>query len=333
MENKKPDICAALACEQPKNAVPIWELEFHLWNCFSPKRVILGTEFLTLSSGDQEKTLHENAEIMFAVSRELQFSALTIPGGYWEIAPGVPAYYWLPDEARIEQTKILKRVVSDNLMLMAVTGGVLAIPEANDYISFSTKLLEAPEEIDDLAQRCWFQGIEQGKKFSDLGVEGLITASDIAENRGPYFNPEQLRRFIFPYLHKWALEVKSLGVFPILHTDGNVESCLDEIAQSGISALQAIDPVAGMDIIRVKNRIGDKVCLCGNVDCGLFLNGTPEQIYKTTTDVLQACKTGGGFVLGASNVIQPQAPKENVLAMIEAWRHYGSYKPVTDKRL
>ena len=330
MENKKPDIVAALRCEQPQKAVPLWELEFHLWNSFSKKRVILGTEFVKLTPAEQDKALHRNAEIMFSVSRELFFSALTVPGGYWEISPGVPAYYWLPDEARIKQTKILKHIFSDHVMLIAVSGATIGIPNSDDYIDFSLKLLEKPEQIDLLAQNALREGIEGAKKFRDLGVEGLITATDIAENRGPYFSPEHMRRFILPYLQEWARQVKSLGAFPILHTDGNLESCLEDLAQTGISALQAIDPVAGMDIKKVKQQIGDRVCLCGNVDCGLFLQGTPEQVYEATAGLIKACKPGGGFVLGASNVIQSQAPNENILAMIEAWKNFGSYESATD---
>jgi len=325
MKSKKSDIIAALECKQPQKAVPIWELEFHLWTRFAHEQVILSNEFLMLTAREKERALSNNAEIMLTVAEELHFSALTIPGGYWEIAPGVPAYYWLPDDARVKQAKIFKQMCSDNIMLMAITGGVLAIPDSTDYMEFSLKLLQAPEEIDILARNCYNTGIEQAKKFRDLGVEGLITASDIAENRGLYFTPDQMERFILPYLRQWAKVVKKMDAYPILHTDGNIKSCLDHLADSGIRAIQAIDPVAGMDITKVKNRIGDRVCLCGNVDCGLFLNGTPEQVYQATTAVLQACKAGGGFVLGASNVIQPQAPGENYLAMIKAWKHDGQY--------
>ena len=35
-----------------------------------------------------EKALAQNAEIMAAVSEQLDFSAVTIPPGYWESAPG-----------------------------------------------------------------------------------------------------------------------------------------------------------------------------------------------------------------------------------------------------
>ena len=35
--------------------------------------------------------------------------------------------------------------------------------------------------------------------------------------------------------------------------------------------------------------------------------------------------TEGGFVLGASNAVQLEVPKENYLAMIQAWEEHGHY--------
>jgi hypothetical protein len=37
--------------------------------------------------------LHENADIIASVSRALGFAAVTMPNGFWEVAPGEPAYY------------------------------------------------------------------------------------------------------------------------------------------------------------------------------------------------------------------------------------------------
>jgi uroporphyrinogen decarboxylase len=136
-------------------------------------------------------------------------------------------------------------------------------------------------------------------------------------------------RFILPYLRRWAAAVKEMGLYTILHTDGDVSACLEELAESGLDALQAIDPVAGMDMLQVKAQVGDRLCLCGNVDCGLLVMGTPEDVYAATRDLLVACKAGGGLVLGASNAVQPEVPIANYWAMIEAWRDYGEYAEVS----
>ncbi|MBI4023822.1 MAG: hypothetical protein HY360_02510 [Verrucomicrobia bacterium] len=70
----------------------------------------------------------------------------------------------------------------------------------------------------------------------------------------------------------------------------------------------------------IKARVGDRLCLCGNVDCGLLLTGTPSQIHAVTAELLAMCKTGGGLVLGASNAVQPVAP--NVFASESHGTHF-----------
>jgi uroporphyrinogen decarboxylase len=80
-----------------------------------------------------------------------------------------------------------------------------------------------------------------------------------------------------------------------------------------------------MDIRQVKEAVRGRLCLCGNVDCGLLVKGTPEQIYVETRSLLLDCKSDGGLVLGASNAVQRAVPMENYRAMIDAWQDFGEY--------
>ena len=322
--SRKQDMVDALLGRQPAQAVPVWELEFHLWDQASGGHVVLGEEFAALSPAEQERALYANAEIMLSVSEDLCFAALTVPGGYWEIAPGQPAYYWLPGEARVRQVKILRQLAGD-LILVAGTGGVMSMPGATEYVAFCYQLFDAPEAIDERAQATLERGLQSARQFRDLGVEAMFTASDIADNRGLFFNPTQMERFILPYLRRWAEGVREMGGYAILHTDGDVTTCLDAFAESGLHALQAIDPVAGMDIRAAKARVGGRLCLCGNVDCGLLVSGTPQEVVDQTRNLLIDCREGGGLVLGASNAVQVEASIANYRAMIDAWRAYGQY--------
>jgi uroporphyrinogen decarboxylase len=79
-----------------------------------------------------------------------------------------------------------------------------------------------------------------------------------------------------------------------------------------------------MDIIRTKAQVAGRLCLCGNVDCGMLLTRTPEEVFEATKELLLTCKPGGGLVLGASNAVQPDVPAANYRAMIEAWKQYGA---------
>jgi uroporphyrinogen decarboxylase len=158
-----------------------------------------------------------------------------------------------------------------------------------------------------------------------FSVEAVYVAADMADNHGPFFNPKQMARYILPYIRKMAEKLKEMGMYVMLHTDGDLTPVLSDLADTGIHALQAIDPVAGMDIKKVKAEVGDRICLCGNVDTGLLVTGPPEEIYESTRDILQGCKEGGGLVLGTSNAAVLETPMSNYNEMIRAWSDYGQY--------
>ncbi|MGD1007851.1 MAG: hypothetical protein ABR980_11555 [Ignavibacteriaceae bacterium] len=87
--NPKEDFKYALECKPPHNSIPLWELEFHLWEKFSGKDFYVGEEFLKLNTAEKDLAVNRNAEIIALVSEKLHFSAITIPGSYGEIAPGI----------------------------------------------------------------------------------------------------------------------------------------------------------------------------------------------------------------------------------------------------
>jgi uroporphyrinogen decarboxylase len=316
---------AALEKRQPAGAVPVWEIEFQAWDAVSGRHIVLGEEFASLGPAAQERALAENAEILLLVCEEMHFAALSPPGGYWEIAPGVPSYYWLPPEARLREIEILRRLAPPDLLLVANTGGVMAMPGAENYVSFAYLLYDAPAEVDALAERSLQGGLQAARRFRDLGMDIAVTASDVADNHGPYMQPKLMERFVWPYLRRFAAGVKAMGLYSVIHSDGNLTSCLEAIATSGVDALQAVDPTAGMDMREARQIAAGRLCLCGNINCGLLVTGTPEEVYMATQELLLTCKTGGGLVLGSSNAVQPEVPAENYRAMIAAWQDHGRY--------
>ena len=141
-----------------------------------------------------------------------------------------------------------------------------------------------------------------------------------------FFSPAQLERFWLPYLHKWATAVRDMGLYTILHSDGDLTKVLDLLAASPLQALQAIDPIAGMDLAETKREVGDRLCLCGNVDCGVLHFGPVEKIRDLTRRTLEVGKPGGRYVLGASNAVFQEMAVEHYDAMMGAWQERGDYE-------
>ena len=87
---------------------------------------------------ERRRAIQANADIIAGVTRELGFSMVTVPGAYWEIAPGEPAYYWVPEDVRIAQVQALRKAVGEDILLVSSSGGVMAMPGAADIWTFRT---------------------------------------------------------------------------------------------------------------------------------------------------------------------------------------------------
>ena len=252
------------------------------------------------------------------MARQFHYAAVTCPNSYWNQAPGQLAYWVLPGEARFRQAEILKKLAGDQLFLVAITGGIITARYTEE---FCLQMVEEPEIIDRWTQDILAGALNSAKRFRDVGVDAAVSPSDMADNSGPFFRPEQMERWVYPNLARWSEAVRQLGLFSILHTDGNISSYLGQLAASGIDAIQAIDPVAGMNMAEAQRLAGGKVCLCGNIDCGRLLMGTPEEVFAATKKLLVAGQDRP-FVLGASNAVQREVPLANYRAMIAAWEQF-----------
>jgi len=164
------------------------------------------------------------------------------------------------------------------------------------------------------------------ERAAEAGADVLLTGDDYANKSGPLMSPDQFREFVLPGLTRAVQTSHRLGVPFIKHTDGNLWRIMDSIVGSGIDGLDPLEPVAGMDIGRVKREYGSRICLVGNVDCSYLLSfGTPDQVVEAVKETIAKGSPGGGHILASSNSIHPGVSPQNYLAMIKAARKYGRY--------
>lgn len=156
-------------------------------------------------------------------------------------------------------------------------------------------------------------------------VGALWISDDLAYTSGPMINPRYYRSWLFP----WYRQMKAIAAqhdLPfILHSDGLLWPIMNDLLDIGFNAIQPIEPKV-MDIAQTKQRIGDRVCLIGNVGLDYPLaRGTPDEVDRAVKELVHVAAPGGGFCLGSSNTVTNYVPFENFVAMIEACRKYGTY--------
>jgi uroporphyrinogen decarboxylase len=159
------------------------------------------------------------------------------------------------------------------------------------------------------------------------GAEVIILGDDYAGNHGPMMSPAVFRTFLLPRLRKMIDMIHEEGAFCIKHSDGNLYSLLDMIISAGPDGLNPIEPVAGMELRRVKQLVGDRVCLVGNIDCAHLLpHGTVEQVREAVRTAIADAAAGGGYMLSSSNSIHSSCNAANFVAMVRAAHEFGRYE-------
>jgi uroporphyrinogen decarboxylase len=170
----------------------------------------------------------------------------------------------------------------------------------------------------------FFIGLE--KMAIEMGADIILDGEDYAGTASLWMSEDLLKEFVLPGLRRAIKVAKDAGVVFVKHCDGNINSILELLVEQGIDCLNPMEPAAGMDIGEVKQRIGKKVALWGNVDCSDLLTfRKPEDVRKATRECIRQAAPGGGYILSSSNVIHSAVPPENFLAMVEAGREFGCY--------
>jgi uroporphyrinogen decarboxylase len=155
------------------------------------------------------------------------------------------------------------------------------------------------------------------QKAADLGAEVLVLGDDSGHGGGPMISPKMWRELIFPYHRKI---VDALNVPVIWHSDGNVESLLSMAIEAGFVGFHGLDPMAGMDLGKIKQKFGQELVLIGNVDIRVLFSSDLEPVRKEVDRCIHQGATGGGYMLASCNSINEGM---NPAAVAEMFRYEG----------
>lgn len=193
------------------------------------------------------------------------------------------------------------------------------------FETFSFALVENPELVRLMHEKIGnivYSLLERMVTFDNIG--GLFYSDDIAYYSGLMCAPAVFREYLFPWMRKIADLCKANDIPFIYHTDGNIWEVMDDLIELGVNALQPIEPKA-LDIRKVKQSYGDKLCLIGNIDVDILSRGTPQQIRDIIRGLIRDVGVGGGYCVGSGNTVPNYVPVENFRAMIEATIEFGWY--------
>jgi uroporphyrinogen decarboxylase len=186
-------------------------------------------------------------------------------------------------------------------------------------------IYENPEFVKDLMEPLLEPLINYSQALVEAGAD-MIRVIDPAAS-ALLISRRHFEEFIYPSTKKLHQAIKKTGAKIMYHACGKWHDRLDLISDFDADIIwEGIDPLPS-----VKEAIGKKVCIMGNVKCTETLfDGTPEMVREESTGLIESCGRDGGFILAADCNVPRDTPDENFRAMVETARQH-SYPISTPK--
>ena len=185
-------------------------------------------------------------------------------------------------------------------------------------------LLLEPEICAKLAELRGKRMIRQVKVFADLGVDAIMPPGDLGHSTGMLASPRIYRQMVLPWHRAHVAEAHRYGLQVLKHCCGNVWPVIEDLADV-YDAYEGIQASAGMDICRLKERVGQMTTLWGGIWHEKIIMGTPEDIRDDARYAFACAAPGGGYIMGSSHSLAVGAKVENVLEMKRCRDQWGVY--------
>ena len=190
--------------------------------------------------------------------------------------------------------------------------------------NFARALKNDPKLIEERFRFCTDFVLTVFRAYSDCGAKIFLEGGDIAHKGGPMMSPKYFNKYLLPRYQEVSEAIHDWGGKYILHTDGDITSQLDFIVESGFDGLQCLEP-PWVDPYLVKKKVGDKLCLSGNIDTKhILVDATKQEVEQAVANAINAMGKGGGFMISPAN-FHPNMTVDRLKWMIEAANKLGVY--------
>ncbi len=164
--------------------------------------------------------------------------------------------------------------------------------------------------------------------FSEEGTpDGMFFFEDMGFKGKPFMSPAMYEDIIEPG-HKLLFDfAHSKGCKVIVHSCGFVEPLVPGLIRAGMDCLQAMEVKAGMDVVDLAKRFGDRIAFYGNIDVRALIKNDREWIDRELTTKIPAVldhPAGGGYVLHTDHSEPPEIEYETMRYFLDKGREIGT---------
>ncbi len=193
-----------------------------------------------------------------------------------------------------------------------------AVPElisgGRSMPKFIHDLYKIPDKVEavlDVIQQEMLPQLRQQIRHTKSSIVFLSPARGASE----FFSPKLWERFVWKYIRETVEVIIDEGACVDLHIDSNWERDL-HFFRSLPKAKCVFESDGVTNIYKIKEVLGDHMCIKGDVAATMLTLGSPDDVYNYCTKIIR--DIGPGLILSTGCSAPPDAKVENIKAMVAA---------------
>lgn len=184
-----------------------------------------------------------------------------------------------------------------------------------------------PERMGECINRIGRFYLDCARALIDAGqglIDGLVIWGDVAYKKGLFFSPDYWRRYFKPWV-KAMVDLAHENNLPVIyHGCGNVEKIFEDYVEMGIEAYNPLEVKAGMDVVALRRRYGNRMAFCGGSDIQIWETGDKDAVRQEVLRTLSAA-IGGGMIFQSDHSVSASVSGHTYDFVVKLVREYGQY--------
>jgi len=240
--------------------------------------------------------------------------------------PYEPLEYDVSDYARIQ-----KEVGHKGIIMTSVSDPLFLAAELMEFGAYTIWAMTETEHFAKTVAAIHERNMENLKRMLEAVTVDLYRIYGPEYATPPFLPPEFFKRFVVPYFAEMVDLIHSAGAKVRLHCHGRIRQILDMILDTGADGIDPCEgpPDGDITLAEVKERLGKRMCIFGNIQLKLLEHGNGADVEKAVRECMASAKEGGGYVImpTAAPINSPLSRKTeaNYLRFVDTALEYGRY--------
>ena len=159
------------------------------------------------------------------------------------------------------------------------------------------------------------------------GVDFMWMGEDLGTQDSPLISMDLFRKHICPRHQRFFDLAKAYDLPVMLHTCGSSSWAYEAYIKMGLTVADTLQPEArDMSPAYLKKTFGGRLAFHGCIStAGPVAFGATRDVIAYCRETLEIMMPGGGYCFAPTHALQDNSPTENVVAMYDAAKKYGTY--------